>query len=109
MKFNQKTKGTNIITNHPGERAYKVSPELELYSAVVTSSLSNTFYESSGKRIERIRTLVGKNKPEFVAKLAVYTREKMYLRSVPLVLAVELARVHQGDNLVSRMVSKKLF
>lgn len=106
MKFNQKTKGTNITTNHQGEKAYKVSPELELYSAVVTSSLSNTFYESSGKRIERIRTLVGKNKPEFVAKLAVYAREKMYLRSVPLVLAVELARAHQGDNLVSRMVTK---
>jgi hypothetical protein len=107
MKFNTKTKGSNRITNYEGAPAYKMSAALELYAAVVTTSLSKTFYEGSGlQRIKRLRELIKKNDPLFVAQLAVYAREKMYLRSVPLVLAVELAKVHNGDDLVSRLVSR---
>ena len=43
--------------------------------------------------------------PYFVAQLAVYARQKMYLRSIPIVLAVELSKIHSGDNLVSRTVN----
>lgn len=39
----------------------------------------------------------------FVGKLAVYARTKMYLRSVPLVLVTELAKLHSGDDLVARV------
>jgi hypothetical protein len=35
-----------------------------------------------------------------VAKLAIYAREKMYLRSVPLVLVTELSKIHNGDSIV---------
>jgi 60 kDa SS-A/Ro ribonucleoprotein len=106
MKFNTKTDGNNTLTNYEGEKAYKITPELELYTAVVTSSLSDQFYEKTDKKIERLRELIGKVDAKFVAKLAVYAREKMYLRSVPLVLAVELARVHAGDQLVSKTVNR---
>lgn len=44
--------------------------------------------------------------PEFVARLAVYTRTEMHLRSIPLLLLVELAKIHNGDDLVSRAVEK---
>lgn len=100
--FNTKT--TSKIQNHEGATAFSLSAELELYTAVVTSSLSDQFYEKKGERIERIRTLIAKNKPEFVAKLAIYTRKKMYLRAMPLVIAVELAKIHQGNNLVANLV-----
>ena len=107
MKFNVKAKGRNQITNYEGAPAYKLSAALELYSAVVTTSLSKTFYEGDGlKRIERLRSLIKRNDPLFVAQLAVYAREKMYLRTVPLVLTVELAKVHNGDDLISRLVSR---
>lgn len=107
MKFNVKAKGSNQTTNYEGAPAYKMSAALELYSAVVTTSLSRTFYEGDGwKRIERLRDLIKRNDPLFVAQLAVYAREKMYLRAVPLVLAVELAKVHNGDDLISRLVSR---
>ena len=43
-----------------------------------------------------------KNDPEFVACLAVYAREQMYLRAVPLALVVELAKYHKGDDLIRR-------
>ncbi|WP_291720020.1 TROVE domain-containing protein [Bernardetia sp.] len=106
MRFNSTTKRTHITTNYEGAKAYSISPALELYSAVVTSSLSNTFYEATDDRISRLRKLIAQNDPLFVAKLAVYAREKMYLRSIPLVLAVELAKVHKGNDLVSRLVSR---
>ena len=54
----------------------------------------------------KLQKLIAKSDPAFVAQLAVYTREQMYLRSVPLVLAVELAKIHQGDDLLSRLVAR---
>jgi len=105
MKFNQKAQGSNTITNYEGEKAYKLSPAMELYSAVVTSSLSDQFYEKNDEKVVRIRDLIAKNDPVFVAKLAVYARKQMNLRSVPLVLAVELAKIHAADQLVSTLIS----
>ena len=105
MNYNSILRG-NRVRNYEGAQAYKLSPELELYSAVVTASLSNLFYEKQDDRVDRISTLVGKVAPEFVAQLAVYTRNVMNLRSIPLLLVVELAKVHSGDDLVSRTVAK---
>ena len=105
-KFNKKSAGSSVTVNHEGAKAYKLSDEMELYSAVVTASLDNKFYESNDHRVERVQNLIAKCNPEFVAKLAVYAREKMYLRTMPLVLAVELAKIHSGDNLVSKMTNR---
>lgn len=107
MRFNifNRKKAVPVV-NHEGVPAYRLTPELELYAAVVTASLGNRFYEGAGERISRIRTLIPKVDPLFVARLAVYTREKMHLRSVPVVLGVELAKVHSGDQLVSRMIAR---
>lgn len=105
-QFNTTTKGSRKTINHEGADAYTLTPELELYTLVVTTNFSEKFYEGSQDRIERLRSLINKVSPEFVAQLAVYAREEMYLRSIPLVLAVELAGVHNEDNLVSRLVSR---
>ncbi len=82
-----------------------MSAEMELYTAVVTASLSPMFYEKVDERIERICQLVKRCDDRFVAQLAVYTRQRMNLRSVPLLLVVELARKHNGDDLVARAVN----
>ncbi|OON66914.1 TROVE domain-containing protein [Hymenobacter sp. CRA2] len=108
MRFNfgfRKNKPADVV-NHAGAAAYSLTPQLELYAAVATAALSDQFYEKADTRLLRLRELVAKNEPRFVAQLAVYAREKMYLRTVPLVLAVELAQVHRGDNLVSRLVAR---
>ena len=106
MKFNFLTPKKHQTTNHEGALAWKTGPAAELYVAVVTASLNDKFYESSDKRLERIRELIAQNEPLFVAKLAVYARTQMHLRSVSLVLVVELAKVHAGDDLVSRTVAR---
>ena len=106
MKFNLSTKRKTEIRNHEGAKAYQMTPEFELYSAVVTASLDNRFYESGEDRVNRIVGLIQKVDPVFVAKLAVYTRKKMYLRSIPLVLVVELGKIHSGDSLISKTVEQ---
>ncbi len=94
MSFNEKARGVHTTSNHEGETAYTMSPKLELYSAVVTTMMSgDKFYESKDETLNRIRSLVrdvARTDPAFVAKLAVYAREQMHLRTVPLVLLVEL-------------------
>ncbi|MDD6003028.1 MAG: TROVE domain-containing protein [Bacteroidales bacterium] len=106
MSFNSMLREQSETKNYEGEKAYVMSPEMELYTAVVATALSNNFYEDKSGRIERIAELVKQVPHEFTAKLAVYTRNEMNLRSVPLLLIVELAKIHNGDNLVARAVEK---
>ena len=106
MKFNTMIKEQSMTLNHEGAEAFGLSAEMELYTAVVTASLSDKFYETADERIERIADLVGKCNARFVAQLAIYARTKMNLRSVPLLLVVELAKHHSGDNLVSKTIEK---
>lgn len=105
MKFNIFKSKTKAVKNYEGAKAFSLTPELELYSAVVTAGLSDTFYEKDGKRLERMQELMKKNDADFVAKLAVYARQKMYMRSVPMVLAVELAKQNSGNPIVGKTVN----
>ncbi|WP_310395510.1 TROVE domain-containing protein [Hymenobacter sp.] len=107
MRFNFFARNSAADTvNHEGAAAFALTPQVELYAAVATAALSDQFYEKADARLQRLRELVGQNEPLFVAQLAVYARESLNLRSVPLVLAVELARLHHGDGLVSRLVAR---
>jgi len=104
MRFNLLNRIKAKVLNHENAVAFSMTPESELYATVVTSSLANTFYEGADERVERIGKLISKSNPEFVAKLAVYARTEMNMRSVPLVLAVELAKRTSGNALVSKTV-----
>lgn len=106
MIFNRLAKKKSLTQNFEGTKVYRMTPEMELYAAVVTASLTRSFYESGQDRVNRIVSLIAKVDPVFVAKLAVYTRKKMYLRSIPLVLVVELAKIHAGDSLISKTIAQ---
>ena len=106
MRFNTKTRSEGETFNYGGAKAWKLTPALELYTAVATAGLSDKFYESASDNITRIRELIRKNDPAFVARLAVYAREQMNLRSIPLVLTVELAAMHSGDGLIATLVDR---
>lgn len=88
-KFNKSPESTATLS-HEGGVLYKSSHEFELYSLVVTELLEDKFYESTDKRTTRLRSLISQCDPEFVMKLAIYAREDMHLRSVPLFVLVTL-------------------
>jgi hypothetical protein len=109
MKFNLKVTNPFRTVNHEGAEAFALTPELKLYTAVATTSLSDQFYETGNERLARIQGLVAQvaqANPKFVAQLAVYAREQMYLRSVPLALTVELAKLCRGNDLVARLTAR---
>jgi len=103
LRLKSKAKQT---VNYEGEKAFVLTPQLELYTAVATAALSDQFYEKAADKLVRLRELIAKNDAAFVAKLAVYAREEMYLRSIPLVLTVELAKQYSGNALVSKLANR---
>lgn len=107
MSYNKQLCYNDLTQNHEGARAWRMTPEWELYTTVVTTmGTEDKFYENGEDRVRRIADLVRKVDAGFVAQLAVYAREEMHLRSVPMLLLVELANCHRGDSLVSRAVSR---
>lgn len=86
----------NIVTNE-GAPSFKFDHKMELYQTVVTTMFGESkFYEGKDQRADRIarlvRKCVEKGEAQFVANLAVYTREQMYLRSIPVFLVTTLAK-----------------
>lgn len=106
MSYNSILNKEKEKRNYENGKAYAMLPELELYSAVVTTLVADNYYEKTDGRLERISSLIKKVSPLFVAQLAIYAREKLNLRSIPLFLIVELAKIHNGDNLVAKTTER---
>ncbi len=106
MKFNFNTKRSNAILNYENAEAFRLTPAMELYTAVATAGLNDQFYEKANDKVQRIGDLIEKNDAVFVAKLAIYAREAMNLRSIPLVLTVELAERYNGNALISQLTTR---
>ena len=53
MNIAEILKKEDVVLNHEGAEAFRMSPEMELYTAVVTSALEEMFYE--GKNGSRVR------------------------------------------------------
>ena len=108
-RFNVKKEGVNTTVNYEGEVAYKLTPKMELYTLVCTASLQKKFYTEADECIGRLRGLLHKVPIKFAAKLAIYAREKMYLRSIPLVMAVEILKIERSkltEDLVERVIQR---
>jgi hypothetical protein len=98
-----KTSLTNALKNYASGDAIAIQdPKFDLYIMTVSSMVDDNYYQTAGEHIQRLRHLVTQLEPEFVVKLAIYARTELNLRTVPLVLLVELAKIHNGDNLVSQ-------
>lgn len=109
-RFNEKTETATrkaMVPNHEGGLSFEQGPQMELYSLACTSILRDKFYESSKEEMVRLRHLLTSSTidPEWIAKLAVYIRTEMHLRTMPVVMAVELVRTGRAStDLIRRMV-----
>ena len=94
-------------TNFEGSEAFKLDPQMALYSTVCTSMLMPKYYrQNTEAQLNELRYLISNNDPEFVARLAVYAREKMFMRTIPLVLVVELARLYNRGSALKKAVAR---
>lgn len=99
MKFNANI-GAKTLKNNPkrttnlaGGVAYELDAKTELYQRVSTCLVNEPkYYEDKNTTVDAITELVKEvctTDPEFVLKLAAYTRSKLLLRSVPILLLGE--------------------
>lgn len=77
--------------NEAGGKAYKLLPKHALAQYAATGCFSNTFYTDAGEQLDKVLELTRELDAEFVAKTAVYTREKGYMKDMPALLVAVLS------------------
>jgi hypothetical protein len=104
---------TNLAVKYPafgmataeGGPVARITPEQELRRTVAACMLwEDGFYESGESVADRIKALVPKCRPEFVAACAFEARTKMKLRHAPLLLVREMARCVPHAGLVGKLL-----
>ncbi len=107
-KFNFFKKEYRKVKNHEGDRAYRPGSRMELYNLAATSFVEDRFYESAGRQLARLKKILVQVDPAFACKLAVYARKSMHLRSIPIVLLMELVKLHRKKKIDKRFIGKAI-
>jgi 60 kDa SS-A/Ro ribonucleoprotein len=97
------TKITNTI-NKAGGTAYAFGDKAALAQLAMTGCLNGTYYVSDKEQLKTTLELASKVDPKFVAKLAVYARQKGLMKDMPAVLAAIVAG--QDSELLAKIFSK---
>lgn len=90
---NKVIKATNTV-NNAGGVAYSLSDKAALAQLAMTGCFNGTFYVSAEEQLKNVTALANKivqKEPEFIAKLAIYSREKGLMKDMPAFLAAVLA------------------
>ncbi len=78
--------------NEAGGPAFTLPPEHALAQYAATGCLNTTFYATAESQLDRVLDLCGRVPPEFVAKTAVYCRERAYMKDMPALLLASVSR-----------------
>ena len=85
-----KSKPANILNEASG-RAYAFSPEQALAQYAATGTFNQTFYANEIDHLQMVLELASKVDPMFVAKVAIYCREKGAMKDMAAFLTAYLA------------------
>ncbi|MDQ3713914.1 MAG: TROVE domain-containing protein [Acidobacteriota bacterium] len=77
--------------NEAGGLAYKLSPKAALAQYAATGCFNQTFYSEAGEQLEKVLALAKELDAEFVAKVAIYAREKGFMKDIPALLVAVLS------------------
>lgn len=77
--------------NHHGAPAYAYGPQHQLAQYAATGCLNATYYAGAEAQLATILQLCEKVEPRFIAKTALYCRERGYMKDTPALLAAVLA------------------
>src|SRR5262249_31985055 len=86
-KLMAKTNGVN----NAGAPAYVFSPKHALAQYAVTGCLNATFYAGAGDQLKTMLGLCEKVAPDFIARTAVYCRERGFMKDIPALLCAVLS------------------
>ncbi|PKV46346.1 SS-A/Ro ribonucleoprotein [Janthinobacterium sp. 61] len=96
LRLFQSTKQTSLLPaalgfNAEGAPAYALTPRHQLAQYAATGCLNTTFYASAEAQLARVLELCKAVEPAFIAKTAVYCRERGYMKDMPALLVAVLA------------------
>lgn len=94
-----------MVVNEAGGLAHKLSPVHALSQYAATGCLSNTFYADAEMQLGNVLDMCRKVEPEMVAKIAVFSRERGYMKDMPALLVAYLADAKQND-LLAKVFSR---
>lgn len=94
--FGGSTRGRSVpaatTRNAAGGLAYEMTPEHALAQMACTGTFNDAFYTTGAQQLDAIKQVADQVDPEFLAKCAVYAREKGYMKDMPAALAVMLTK-----------------
>jgi 60 kDa SS-A/Ro ribonucleoprotein len=91
--------------NEAGGRAYKLTPKHALAQIAATGCFNGTFYASGESQLDDLKKLIDEvDDNVFLAKLAVYARERAYMKDMPAALLVALSK--RDTQLVHRVFER---
>lgn len=95
-----KTSSSSVVPvvdtrNNAGGTAYAMTAKHALAQLASTGCFNDTFYVSAQTQLKDILALAAKCSPEFVAKTAIYAREKGFMKDMPALLLAYLSK--HGD------------
>src|SRR6218665_140097 len=80
------------VQNLAGGPAYALEPKAALAQFAATGCFNGTFYADADAQLDTLKSLIAEvNDNLFLAKLAVYSRERAFLKDMPAALAATLA------------------
>lgn len=90
--------GSTLETvNEAGGVAYKLSDYHALSQLAATGCVNSTFYADAKTQLEDVLRLARKVSPERVAKVAVFARERGYMKDMPALLCAYLTSIKRTD------------
>lgn len=97
-RFNTTLPKQKTLTNNlAGGQAYKQSIEMEFISLLLTSFVNDQFYRDATSTLDQLSSFSKKIKDkEFLAKAAIFARDKFGMRSITHALAAELTSELSG-------------
>lgn len=88
-----------MTRNAEGAPAYSLSSKHALAQYAATGCLTRTFYADAREQLSQVLELAAAVPPAFVAKTAIYTRDKAHMKDTPALLTAFLAardaRLHE--------------
>ena len=97
-----KTRLTTADTcNEAGGIAYTLTPKQQLAQLAATGCLNSTYYTDAQDQLEQVLELAENLDAEFIAKTAVYARQKGFMKDMPALLLAVLAQ--KDVNMLARV------
>lgn len=87
--------------NEAGGIAYKLTPKQQLAQLAATGCLNNTYYADAQSQLDQVLKLAENLDAEFIAKTAVYARQKGFMKDMPALLLAVLAQ--KDVNMLARV------